>query len=91
MTLERKNMEREVKPCPFCGRQPRVSANDAHNGRLYCDCINDDGTVGRKTWNTRFVKPKAGMNREALAKVIPVNFKDENVYAIVDLIIFLGG
>ena len=59
-------MEREVKPCPFCGRQPRVSANDAHNGRLYCDCINDDGTVGPKTWNTRFVEPKDGMDREAL-------------------------
>lgn len=52
MTDTRKEIT-TLLPCPFCGGQASISENELHNGRVYCDCINDDGTVGKETWNKR--------------------------------------
>lgn len=54
-----------VKPCPFCGAQPRVDA-DQSRGRILCETVNcPASTTSTGDLSTDFHKMLAAWNRRA--------------------------
>ena len=75
----------ELKPCPFCGKQPRTAISEGCR-RIYCANVDCEGAVetdwnlngasAAAAWNTRAVDPLAQALYEAL-KGLAWRYADE--------------